>query len=45
MHALEMHRLYNTEDEWNDWMDLNTQQNFNNRTLKVKILDVSRVKI
>ena len=44
-HALEMHRLYNNEDEGNDWMDLNTQQNFNSRTLKVQIVNVSRVKI
>ena len=44
-HALELHRLYNDELGRIDWIDLNIQQNFNNRNNKVQIVDYSRLKI
>ena len=28
-HALELNRLYNSNDQNDDWIDLNVQQNFN----------------
>ena len=40
-HALE---LYNSTDETGDWMDLNVQQNFNNRNQNVQIVDYSKLK-
>ena len=40
-HALQVYKLYNGE-EWNeDWVDLNWQQNFNNRSTKVEIIGSS----
>ena len=37
--------LYNSNDQNDDWIDLNVQQNFNGRNLKVQITDKSRIRI
>ena len=42
---LELYKLFNTRDETADWMDLNVQQNFNNRNQNVQIVDYSKLKV
>ena len=44
-HCLELYRLYNSEVMSDDWINLNMQQNFNDRSDKVKIVDKSRIKV
>ena len=39
-----MHWLYNSEDKSEDWVDLNVQQNFNQRQIHVNVVDYSRIK-
>ena len=40
-----MFKLYNDEDNGDDWMDINFNQYFNNRCDKIKFFDVSKTKI
>ena len=44
-HCLELHRLYNSEDGSEDWINLHFQQNFNNRNDFINIFDNSKLKI
>ena len=44
-HALQLFKVYNTHDWNDDWMELNWQQNFNNRSTKVQIIDTSTHKV
>ena len=43
--SIQLFTLYNGEDMSDDWLDLNHQQNFNNRQKYVQINDVSKTKI
>ena len=44
-HAIELYRLYNSDDMSEDWLDLNVQQNFNDRQENVKIVDYSQIRV
>ena len=44
-HALQLHRLFNSTNMSDDWLSLNFQQNFNGRSDKVQIYNVSRYKV
>ena len=43
--AIQLFKLYNSRTETQDWIDLNFQQNFNERMTKVQINDVSSLRI
>ena len=43
--SIQLFKLYNSEQMSDDWVDLNYQQNFNNRQKCVQITDESRTKI
>ena len=43
--ALQLYKLYNTDDYNEGWLDLNFQQNFNGRNNYVQIMDCSRIMI
>ena len=43
--SIQLFKLYNGEEMSDDWLDLNYQQNFNNRQKYVQINDVSTTKI
>ena len=43
--ALQLHKLYNSVNYSEDWLNLNFQQNFNSRSNQVKIIDQSRLRI
>ena len=43
--AIQLYKIYNSKTENMDWIDLNFQQNFNDRNLHVRINDVSRLRI
>ena len=42
-HSLELYRLYNSNGDRDDWMDLNFQQNHNNRNEFFNAVDSSRL--
>ena len=44
-HSLQLHKLYNSNMQSNDWLDLNFQQNFNARQNHFQIIDTSRLKV
>ena len=44
-HSLQLHKLYNSNMQSNDWLDLNFQQNFNARQNHFQIIDISRLKV
>ena len=44
-HALQLYKVYNSEEWIEEWMDLIWQQNFNSRSNKVQIIDSSRNKV
>ena len=44
-HTLKLYKLYNSTDETSDWMDLNMQQNFNNRNQNEQIVDYPSLKV
>ena len=43
--AIQLYKIYNGRTESEDWIDLNFQQNFNNRNNHVQITDVSNLRI
>ena len=43
-HSLELYKLYNGSDDRQDWIDLNFQQNFNNRNDFINVFENSRLK-
>ena len=43
--AIQLHKIYNGTSMTDDWIDMNTQQNFNTRNEKFHITDMSRLKI
>ena len=43
--AIQLHKIYNGSSMNDDWIDMNTQQNFNTRNGKFHITDKSRLKI
>ena len=44
-HSLELYKLYNGSDDRQDWIDLNFQQNFNNRNNFINVFENSRLKV
>ena len=42
-HALELYKLYNSEKQSEDWIDLKTQQAFKDRVQTIKVFDNSRL--
>ena len=44
-HALELYKLYNSDIQSEDWIDLNTQQAFNDRLQTIRVFDSSRLKV
>ena len=44
-HSLELYKLYNGSDDRKDWIDLNFQQNFNNRNNFINVFENSRLKV
>ena len=43
--ALQLFRIHNASNENDDWIDLNFQQNFNDRNNHVKVHDTSKLLI
>ena len=43
--AIQLYKVYNGTMDSEDWMDLNFQQNFNQRMNTVQIIDKSRLRI
>ena len=43
--AIQLYKIYNNKSESQDWLDLNFQQNFNDRYQHVYITDVSVLRI
>ena len=43
--AIQLHKIYNRTIDNDDWMDMNNQQNFNNRNNYDHITENSRLKI
>ena len=43
--AIQLYKTKNANDENNNWIDLNFQQNFNERSNWVQIYDVSKLTI
>ena len=44
-HALLLHKLIHTEIPSSDWIDMNFQQNFNNRSTKINFFKNNRFKV
>ena len=44
-HCLELFKIYNGDDDREDWLDLNFQQNFNERNDFINVIDTSRLKV
>ena len=44
-HSLLLFKLYNNTLQSEDWMDLNWNQSFNNRSTKVRLFDTSNIRI
>ena len=44
-HSIELYRLYNSGEEREDWIDLNFQQNFNNRNEFINVIDTSTIRV
>ena len=44
-HWVELFKLYNSNDESEDWMDLNNPQNFTGRNDYVNVFDTSSLKV
>ena len=44
-HSIQLFKIYNSDNQSDDWMDLNFQQNFNARNDFVQIYDVSQLKV
>ena len=42
---IQLYKLYNSENENDDWVDLHFQQNFNERNPRVQIIDCSRIRV
>ena len=42
---MQLHKIYNSQNMNEDWIDLHFQQNFNERNDKVQIIDSSRLRI
>ena len=43
--AIQLHKIYNSENQTPDWIDLNYQQNFNGRTTKFLVSNCARYKV
>ena len=43
--TVQLYKVYNSEEWSEDWVDLNWQQNFNNRNNKLQIIDLSRNRV
>ena len=43
--ALELYTVYNTSSRGDDWVDLNMQQTYNNRTNHMQVIGTSRLKV
>ena len=43
--SIQLHKIYNSQNMNEDWIDLHFQQNFNERNDKVQIIDSSRLRI
>ena len=44
-HGLLLHKLYNSTEQGDEWMDINFNQSFNNRCTKFRVFDVSSLKV
>ena len=44
-HSLLLFKVFNQKQESDDWMDLNWNQSFNNRSTRVKLFDISNVRV
>ena len=44
-HAIQLYKLYNSENMTEDWLDLNTQQNFNGRNDKFNASNAAKYKV
>ena len=44
-HSLQLHKLYNSDEPSEDWLDLNYQQNFNARQNNFQVVDTARLKV
>ena len=44
-HALQLYKLFNSTNMSDDWLSLNFQQNFNGRSDKLQIFNVSNYKV
>ena len=44
-HAIQLHKLYNSNNMSDDWVSLNMQQNFNRRLDKIQIISMSHYKV
>ena len=44
-HAIQLHKLYNSNNMSDDWVSLNVQQNFNGRLDKFQIINMSHYKV
>ena len=43
--SIQLHKIYNGDNENDDWQDMNVQQNFNSRNVNFHINDFSNVKV
>ena len=43
--SIQLFKIYNNDNQSDDWIDLNFQQNFNARNDNIQIYDVSRLKV
>ena len=44
-HSLLLFKIFSDTHQTDDWMDLNWNQSFNNRSTKVRLFDVSNIRI
>ena len=43
--SIQLFKIFNSDDQNDDWVDLNFQQNFNARNDSIQLYDVSRLKV
>ena len=43
--SIQLHKIYNGKEMDNDWLDMNSQQNFNSRSKLFQINDYSNIRI
>ena len=43
--SIQLFKIFNNDDQNDDWVDLNFQQNFNARNDSIQLYDVSRLKV